>query len=523
MKWLFSVVKECFWLQGILCLGLLFVLYILALFGHGFVDPDAFYHAKISLLLWQHGPIHSFPWLDLSLVGQHFADLHFLFHVLMAPFVSTFGMMQGLRYGMLFLMGSLAIVFAGCLRWLHIRYSWFWVFVCLSSAPLLIRLSLGKASALALLWFVIGITASLKQRPWVLAFSVFGFSLSHGGWMILVGSAGILSVSRFFFEGQLQEKKLLLRVRFLSEIRLIFASFLGAALGIFVHPNFPENIQFTWVQLVTIGLKTPMDRVVLGKEWYPPPMSGVISGLAPLLLLSLLLLVGFIFARKSQIHREQAIQTLQLGSLFAFFFALSLSSIRSIEYAIPVFILFFCSALQFIDLKKMFFEQRILSILAVVFCFFVQIFHNTEAISSLRTMSFSDTQYQVAVLAMRQAGGKNGDRIFHTMFGRFPLLFAQDDGFRYVTGLDPTFLLITNPALSDRIDASLRFPSKTTIHDWNWMISTTHSRFVFIPKIGKYSSIFQLLDAEKNRYSPIFEDEKCKVYQVTKWDYVEPK
>jgi hypothetical protein len=106
--------------------------------------------------------------------------------------------------------------------------------------------------------------------------------------------------------------------------------------------------------------------------------------------------------------------------------------------------------------------------------------------------------------------------VFHLSFDRFPLLFAQDDGFRYVSGLDPTFLLVTEPALSDRMNAMLRRSKEAQSNDWQWVVSSTQARFVFVPKIGLFQPYLEVLDAEKGLYRAIFEDEKSKVYQVQK-------
>ena len=516
LKRFFSFFEERFWLQGILGLGFLCAVYVPALFGHGFADPDAFYHAKISALLWQQGPIHFFSWLDLSLVGQHFADLHFLFHVLIAPLTALFGMMDGMRYGMIFLMGMFALIFAWCLRWLEIRFPWVWTILCVSLAPLLIRFSLGKASALALMWFVLGITASLKRWPWLLLFVVFGFSLSHGGWMILVGSVGILCLMRLLFEAQFEERVLPLWFRCKTEAPLIFASFIGALCGIAIHPNFPENIRFTWVQLVTIGLQTPTDRVLMGKEWMSPSPVQIVSALGPLLIVALLIGVGFVFAPKKKMNLMYVLPTLQLGSLLAVFVALMMLSIRSIEYVIPVFVLFLAFAAQSVSWKTMIEQQRTMLILGCVLCIFAQSVLLYKALIQLRDRSYPDELYRSAVQAMRQVGGKVGDRVFHLSFDRFPLLFAQDDGFRYVSGLDPTFLLVTEPELSDRMDAALRRPKETKSTDWQWMVSSTQARFVFVPKIGVFQPYLEVLDVEKGLYRAIFEDEKSKVYQVQK-------
>src|SRR5437867_2500437 len=69
-----------------------------------FMDPDSFYHAKMALLMREHGPVTSFPWLPFTTLADAFADHHFLYHAALVPFVSELGPLVGTR--------AAAIVFA---------------------------------------------------------------------------------------------------------------------------------------------------------------------------------------------------------------------------------------------------------------------------------------------------------------------------------------------------------------------------------------------------------------------------
>ena len=166
----------------------------------GFSDPDAFYHAHMALLIWQHGPVMSFPWLDLTLVGMHFADLHFLFHLFVAPFVGLLGQFQGLRVASVILAALFVVVFEACLHWLEIRWSVVWSILLVLLYAFLFRVLVAKATPVALIWYVLGLTAAWKRKPWLVLLVAFAYALSHGGWIYLIGPFAGATIAALVFK-----------------------------------------------------------------------------------------------------------------------------------------------------------------------------------------------------------------------------------------------------------------------------------------------------------------------------------
>src|SRR3989338_10252386 len=74
-----------------------------------FADPDSFYHAKAALLLRDRGAITEFPWLSATTLRYNFIDHHFLYHLLLIPFITWFTPLIGLKVATVFL-ASLALV-----------------------------------------------------------------------------------------------------------------------------------------------------------------------------------------------------------------------------------------------------------------------------------------------------------------------------------------------------------------------------------------------------------------------------
>src|SRR3989344_3431557 len=54
-----------------------------------FADPDSFYHAKMSQFLLERGAINEFPWLSATSLRYQFVDHHFLYHLILIPFVAV--------------------------------------------------------------------------------------------------------------------------------------------------------------------------------------------------------------------------------------------------------------------------------------------------------------------------------------------------------------------------------------------------------------------------------------------------
>ncbi|MFA6429438.1 MAG: hypothetical protein WCV84_02975 [Patescibacteria group bacterium] len=417
-----------------------------------FVDPDAFYHAKITTLMMASGALHAFPWLDLTTLGTHFADHHYLFHVGLMPFLRFFGTLPGIQiaavtFGALFMVALYAVLNA-----LKIERPWFWLFAALTQTSLLFRLSLGKASPWALIFFVIGLAAVALRKPILGAIIGALFALSHGGWEILLGAQGLYVAGELLFLRSVERRSW--KESFLcSGVFAFFATIIGCVVGIVLHPNFPDNIAFLWVQIVKIGVLTPMGRVRMGDEWLSTDIPSMVASFGFLLVASLGALYGMLFARKPDLDRPRAKQIMGWAFVFAALFVLTLKSRRMVEYLVPVAILWVSSLWTLVDVERLWQELRVqkklLGVFAVlIFGMMIRAYHVTY--TGLR--ADADRYDADAKLAQTIAEHTEpGERVFHTRFDEFPELFYHLDRQKYVVGLDPTFLLEKDPARSDAL------------------------------------------------------------------------
>lgn len=478
-----------------------------------FPDPDAFYHAKTSALIAAQGPLHAFPWLDLTALHTSYADLHFLFHVVTIPFQWFFGMLSGVQVAAVVFAALFALVFFLVAK----RYgaaAWLATALALGSSGLIVRLSLAKASPLALAWFVFGWWATTARRPWLVAAATFGFALTHGGWIMLVGSVFLLCLGEALYDLLVLEKG------FKSwrgwNWRAAIAAPVGAVIGLLVHPNFPTNLRFLWVQVVKIGVLTP-GRVILGQEWSPVGFGELVSGLAPVLVAGLVTVYLLLFVRKqAPPSQEVGRRIIGAGLVVAVFLALTIKSRRSIEYLVPASVLWLGALWTLIDpaaLKAewlVWWNQRRRLVVLLSLLFLAMIAKDwMETWRSLKTHARPFEQFAPAMRTISERA-EAGDRVFHADWDQFPQLFVLDDRLRYISGVDPTFLLEADPTLSDAYrDITL---GATTTDVYIMVHDVFHSSFVFLERPDH--AVFEgLLEADQ-RFTNIYRDDGTAAYQV---------
>ena len=293
-------------------------------------DPDAFYHAKMSLLTWQSGTVKHFPWLDLTALGKNFADQHYLFHVLQSPFVVFWGLYNGSRISSLLfaIVALLAISFV--FYKLRLKPFWAWPALLAITDPFSTRMILGKASPLAIAVFFVAIgclllddtdsksirfikSIRLQPRPNLknltnlinlknLLIFVCGliFALLHGGWIMLIGGVAAILVGRILFDVALDNRGFFASVR-RARWSNLFAVISGIAVGLALHPGRAELFQLLWIQVFKIGVLTP-NNLAMGMEWNAADLGGGVGAFSIFGVILLLCVVGLLFARKSSLR-----------------------------------------------------------------------------------------------------------------------------------------------------------------------------------------------------------------------------
>ncbi|MDP3093923.1 MAG: hypothetical protein Q8N16_04195 [bacterium] len=501
-------------------------------------DPDSFYHLKLALLIEEKGVIQNFPWLQATVLKDNFVDHHFLYHVLLIPFVTIFNPVVGGKISQV-IFASLAV---WLIYWLLQKYclkgAFFYPFLLFSSTILVSRLSLVKAPALSLAILILALYLVMNKKSSWLFFLSFFYVWTYGGWpMILVLTVLTIAGEGFFLLSDkigscrtrakiIRESITALVKNFLRKenLKLLSAVFAGAAAGLIINPYFPKNLSFHWIQAVKIGLGNLQYIIDVGSEWYPLNPAQLFWGMALVLFLWLFSLVWFFIKIKSQPRESFGLL------LFSFFlFLIMVKSQRYGEYFIPFALISTAFSLnsfwQEADWQKLVERLKTLSLppitnLVIFIGYWILLaliavgLLVSDSLFSVKTWLSGPTR--VSYLEKSASYLKNntpqGSVVFNGSWDDFPMLFYYNDHNYYLNGLDQTFMYLKDPVLyslwvkitNGEIDGKI-LPVI--------MKEDLGTDYVLVPKEKHFTKMSENIK-KNNLFVNIYEDEEAAVYKI---------
>jgi len=463
--------------QVILYLLIFFIVFYLILWLNStptFLDPDSFYHLKISKLIAQQGPVLDFPWLQFTVLKDYYIDHHFLYHVLGVPFIALFGDFIGYKVYTVFLATGFIMLAYLFFKKDKINYAEIFALILVFAPAFLFRLSLTKAIAFSLIILFLGIFCFFRQKYWLLIIISFLYVWSYGGFLLILVMTLFYILAESIYDTfinislwqRIKKRFVKLKIKdyllhfsknfFSIEHFICFAcSFLGVLAGLIINPYFPKNLKFYWQQIFEIGLINYRGLVNVGGEWYPYPFFDLLSNCGvTIIFVAVSMILFFVFIKK---QKPQSIFFF-LGTLF--FFVLTLKSKRYVEYFVP-FSVFFAAysftyslakintakALQKLKKENYFigsFFQFLLIYVAFVFPFIM--IKDAYLVRQQYKRGFSFDRY-AGIANYLQINSQPGDIVMHTSWDDFPMLFYHNHYNYYIVGLDPTFMYNYAPDL----------------------------------------------------------------------------
>ncbi len=425
-----------------------------------FPDPDSFYHIKVSQLISQQGVLETFPWLAFTPLAERYTDQHFLYHVLLIPFVHLPNPFLGAKLATALMNATLFALIAGFLIRFHVRFWYVPIAVLLVTNPFLFRINLVKAPGLSIILLLIGLWLLFRRRVWPLAALGFLYVWTYGGFALLAVFAGLYALVSTVWDWahhralyQIYRKFIPWRWHWKTLSRhpgllALLAVVLGIVAGVLINPFFPQNLFFYWQQLVQIGIVNFQKVINVGGEWRP---YGFIELLANTVFVSISVVTAtaFFFIR----HRKMSAETWTLFLLAAFFFGITLKSRRYVELYVPFATLYAAFAWrdafageQWRELWRVVcatFQKHVavgtLMIVYVLATSSVIIVRDTAQLNKDLKSGFSTTYLAKASQWLAAHAPKNAI-IVHSDWDEFPILFYHNSENRYIVGLDPTFM-----------------------------------------------------------------------------------
>jgi len=435
-----------------------------------FLDPDSFYHLKMSKLIAERGIIIDFPWLQFTVLKEYYVDHHFLYHIFAIPFINIFGDFAGFKLYTVILATIFIVLSYAFFKKYKIKYAELFALILLSSAAFLYRISLAKATAFSLIILFLGIYCVFRKKYiWLFLLSFF-YVWSYGGFLLILVMAILYCLSvviyNTFIERPLWLKlnKLKIFNYFICFIKNLFAkenikilgiTIIGIFLGIVLNPYFPKNLYFDWQQLVQIGLINYRGIVNVGGEWYPYKISELFTDGGVAIIFSIVVLILFFI-----FYKKQKTESIFFFLTTLLFLLLTLKSKRYVEYFIPFLVYFSAFSLSFIlekvnlkeflnNLKKdSWFLGKLASfvliyLIIVSFCIMAKdLYYTRQSFKGGFKLDFLKGPAEYL-----KNNAQAGEIIMHTDWDDFPMLFYYNDKNYYIVGLDPTFMYKYNPEL----------------------------------------------------------------------------
>lgn len=483
-------------------------------------EPDSFYHAKMAVLLSEGQVLHQFPWLQETALKDAFVDHHFLYHLLLVPFITLLNPLTGVKIATVLFASLLVLAIYWLFKQFQVKYPFLFIGFLLVCQPWLFRTSLVKAPAVFLIVLILAFYF-LAHQKWLALFLIsFAAVWLYAGWPLLLVLVVLYALVNWLLEKVRKEQFIWYKVKDLLKKKKTVAwqgvaySASGILAGLVINPYFPNNLKFYFEQIIEIGLINYQKVIAVGGEWYPYGLLNLISDaslICALLVVSLLLFFLTI--------KKQSIYSWVFGVLALAFFILTLKSKRQVEFFAPLSVMFaaFCfndyfrklSAFRLRALMSMGWQAFFaVSLLVLGAGFVMQIPNDLLKAKQGLAHGWPLTHYQKSAAWLKN-NALPGAIVFNADWDDFPALFYYNSQNYYLTGLDPTFMYRQNPAryrqyVKVTLGEEQANLQKIVGQDFN-------SAYVFLD--NGHGNLDRQLKYNGN-FKKVYEDSEVKIYQA---------
>ncbi|TAK05139.1 hypothetical protein EPO33_04120 [Patescibacteria group bacterium] len=432
-----------------------------------FPDPDSFYHAKMAELMTRTPGVRDFPWLTETVFADAYVDHHWGYHLLLVPFVAALGSVEGIQLATLILASLVpAAAFLLVASWGSTRVGAVAGLLLLLNNPFGFRINLAKAPAFSVLFVLMAIAAIDRKKPFVLALLAALYVWSYNGWPLFFIIAGSYAAASLIEAAVAAGPPALRRLAtWRAALSPLVAISTGTLVALVANPYFPDNVRFSWLHIVQIGIIGFKDKIGVGGEWYPTDPLALVaqsSFVFGFLLAGIVALVVAAGVTQGRVFRDAASarerrRALWLTVLAVGFFVLAARSRRNVEYFVPfatlaaaALVVFATRLVSAADWRKFFdvflrlrLWQRVPIFVALAFLIPLILFRDLRSLKNDFDTGIPSSKYSGAA-AWLEANAPEGAILWHNDWDDFPYFFLHTTRVRYLVGLDPSFMYVRN-------------------------------------------------------------------------------
>lgn len=416
-----------------------------------FIDGDSFYHVEMAKLMLLKGfVIHQFPYLQFSVLKAHFVDSHFLFHVILIPFIKIFGDINGPKILTAVFLGLTFCFVYLILKNQKLKLASLYTFILFFSLPeaFYLRMMLIRAPVVSLFLLILGIYLFLKNRPLALSIVVILYVYTY-----YVASPLILVLIFSYLLTQIIRKEKI-------DYKMIFYPLGAFIIAFIVNPYFPDNIRFIYNQIYAGFNALPFE----GAEHLPILTWDWVSFSVMVLILFFSGMISSFVSYTRHSSKTMAIVFLTIVLLF-----LQWKSERFMESS-PLFLGLtgFLMIGEYLETTLFAIRNHLKELQTWIVIFLIAVFIQEGLIQTFYNynqlkkdaVSFFAIEPTRDVANYLNNNSKEGDIVF-SRWDIFSVIFYYDQKNYYVGGLDPVFTQKYNQNLFNQyIDLTLYVPPK---------------------------------------------------------------
>lgn len=402
------------------------------------IGADGFLHGRMTQeIINQHWFLRSLPQAHFSWLAVRFSDKDFLYHLYLIPYISIFGVILGTKIGA----AVATSLLVGILIWIvgQKKPIWLTIFftLCLFASGQFIRdTAEARPFALAILLTIIGIKIVIDKKIKYIFFVSLLFGMFHlSAWVLPVFTL-LFSIILWISSG-------------IFEWKLFSASAGGYLLSFAIHPNFPNNIYYFYLNGILVpwyAIKTGV--LELGAEFFPINTQEVI-GRFPMIPLGFVI-IAIAAQFMPTMGSIQYAGWIMASCMFAVF---ALTSLRNITHLYPIFLITIVEGINFGFNKSKNIDKKTYDRFASIFFFLISLcllFSMWKTLTITKNIFISDAVYSdhfLRVAAFINARIPKGERIFHTNWSDSQFLIGLAPDYEYFVTFDPIYMYTYNKKL----------------------------------------------------------------------------
>jgi len=481
-----------------------------------FTGEDSFYHVGMAKLMMSSGIfIQHFPYLNFTIINNKFVDSHYLFHLLLIPFIKIFGEVIGPKILVLTLFSAIFGIVYLIFKERKLKLAPLYALILFFVMPehFYLRMSFIRDPVFSLFLMLLSVFFLLKKKPWALAITMFIYAWSYYVGAVLIFFLFLAYLITPIFTGE--------KINY----KLVLFGLGGYLCGIIINPYFPQNISFFFIQAFSAGFSTgdfwgsehaPYDAWY----WFTSSLSAV-----------LLFFGGITFTFLKRIRQDAF--SIAFFIFTVFILILEWKSRRFAEYwpllggisgillcgkyleetlisIIMSLRLQACASARQSIFKP---EKIAVIILIVIFLevsFFTSLFSFSNTFKDVGTDQNVDGLKEASVYLKNNSDSK--DMVFNDTWSMFPYLFYFNQKDYYIVGLDPSFLKDYDQKLFDEYYALTFDNDSARSSDANLIKTDFKAKWAIIS--SEHGTLKSKVEAFPGVFEKKFENNSYTIYKV---------